>query len=144
MTMTQEQTWTWTFEEQIPSDAAQGVRIIQELLARLAEHCWTDNELFGVHLALEEAVMNAIRHGNKCDLTKSVNVVAKISPSRFYIRVTDQGAGFDPEALPDPTADENLDKPSGRGVMLMRIYMSSVEYNAAGNSVEMLKTRDPS
>ncbi|NIO42982.1 MAG: ATP-binding protein, partial [Burkholderiales bacterium] len=62
MTMTQEQTWTWTFEEQIPSDAVHGVRVIQLLLDRLAEHRWTENDLFGIHLALEEAVMNAIRH----------------------------------------------------------------------------------
>ncbi len=97
---------------------------------------------FAVRLALDEALSNAVRHGNKLDASKSVTVEYEVSPTRVTISVTDQGPGFDPESVPDPTLDENLDQPHGRGLMLIKAYMTEVTYSARGNRVTMTKTCD--
>jgi serine/threonine-protein kinase RsbW len=96
-------------------------------------------ETFGIKLALEEAVINAIKHGNQMDGTKKVRVLYRLSTCRFEATISDEGDGFDPSEVPDPTAVENLERPCGRGLMLMRHYMSEVVYNAAGNCVAMSK-----
>ena len=82
---------------------------------------------------------NAIKHGNKFDANKTVELAYDISESRAIITITDQGSGFNPSTLPDPTVDENLEKPTGRGVMLIHAYMDEVAYNDAGNQVRMVK-----
>lgn len=133
--------WLWSNVETIPSDTAEGQRLIKELLAQLELAEWETHDSFGVHLAAEEALVNAIKHGNKQDPTKSVHVDMRVSKQQVLIHITDEGPGFNPEAVPDPTLDENLDVPSGRGVMLIRAYMTEVEYNEQGNSVRMVKTR---
>jgi serine/threonine-protein kinase RsbW len=92
-------------------------------------------------MAMEEAIMNAIHHGNQCDDDKDVHVLIEISAKYFYSRITDQGDGFDPNELPDPTDEENLEKSSGRGVMLMRSFVDEVVYNESGNSVELKKKK---
>ena len=102
---------------------------------------WDGRDLFGVELALEESLSNAIRHGNQLDASKQVLVECKVSPERFWLRVSDEGAGFQPQMVPDCTADENLECPGGRGLALMKAYMTRVEYNPCGNCVTMEKTR---
>lgn len=94
---------------------------------------------FAIRLAMEEALCNAIRHGNRMDPSKVVEVDYDIDPARAIITVTDQGEGFDPSTVPDPTTDENLEKPTGRGIMLMRAYMDEVHFNDRGNQVRMVK-----
>ena len=133
--------WTWLTEKQIPSCLGAGSEIVQELLERLELHDWGPHDIFGVHLAVEEALANAIHHGNRLDASKFVRVVFKVSTQRVRIEVHDEGQGFCPANVPDPTDNEHLDVPSGRGVMLMRSYMSLVEYNEAGNCVIMEKER---
>ena len=98
--------------------------------------------MFGFRLALEEAVVNAIKHGNRLDKNKHVYVVCRSTPEGVWIKITDQGQGFDPEAVPDCTDPAHIDSPNGRGIMLMRNYMSRVEYNDVGNVVVMEKRRD--
>ena len=115
-----------------------------ELLEELTRHQWGDHDLFGIHMAVEEALMNAIKHGNQLDDSKSVEVVSRLSSERMMIQITDEGEGFDPEDVPDPTDDDNLELPSGRGLMLMKSFMSRVEFNDAGNSVRMEKSRTAS
>ena len=83
--------------------------------------------------------MNAIKHGNCEDPKKKVLVRCKLSPRRCWIEIQDEGPGFNPSAVPDCTLDENLDKPSGRGLKLMRNFMSLVEFNDQGNGVVMEK-----
>jgi serine/threonine-protein kinase RsbW len=114
---------------------------MEEILQVLEQLGWNGRDYFGVEMALEESLSNAIRHGNRCDEKKEVLVECKASPERFWLRVTDEGNGFQPEAVPDCTADENLECPGGRGLALMRAYMSFVEYNPRGNCVTMEKTR---
>lgn len=122
----------------ILSDTAEARRVQEQIEQQLALQA-TEQELFGIRLALEEALVNAIKHGNQMDRSKKVAISYRLLPGRFDIRITDEGPGFDPADVPDPTAVENLERPCGRGLMLMRHYMSHVEYNDRGNSVAMSK-----
>jgi serine/threonine-protein kinase RsbW len=103
---------------------------------------FTDHEIFGIKLALEEALVNAIKHGNQMDRNKKVHVSFRVVGERFDIVITDEGGGFDPADVPDPTAVENLERPCGRGLMLMRHYMTEVHFSQRGNSVSMYKLRN--
>jgi len=101
-----------------------------------------ENAAFGIDMAVREAVTNAVLHGNKQDETKFVEVILKTSPSALEIRVHDQGHGFNPELVPDPTKDENLLKASGRGIFFMRNFMDEVDWvirPEGGTTVRMLK-----
>ena len=93
-------------------------------------------------MALEEALVNAIKHGNQLDRAKSVRVNYHVSPDRFDVQITDEGPGFDPVDVPDPTAPENIERPCGRGLLLMRHYMTEVAYHDRGRTVRMAKVRN--
>ncbi len=97
--------------------------------------------MFGIRLALEEAVVNAIKHGNCLDCNKRVHVICRSTADKIWIRISDEGRGFNPDEVPDCTDPAHLSSPNGRGIMLMRNFMSRVEYNQAGNVVEMEKLR---
>jgi len=101
-------------------------------------------DVFAVHLALQEAFINAVRHGNQMDPDKEVKIEYLVDSEKFEISVTDEGDGFNPEAVPDPRCEENLYKPNGRGLLLMRAYMDAVEYNEKGNGVRMVRYRERS
>ena len=93
--------------------------------------------VFAIRLSIEEAMMNGFRHGNLQDPTKVVEVRWRIDSQSANFHVIDEGDGFDPEAVPDPTLDENLEIPSGRGLMLIRAYMTDARYHDRGNHLEM-------
>lgn len=131
----------WRLEETIPSETGAGKRILDLVLGQLATRSWVEHDIFGVHLAMEEALVNAIKHGNRMDESKQVKVRCQMSADHLWIEISDEGPGFDPEEVPDCTADENLEVPSGRGLMLMRSFMSRVEYQGCGNRVVMEKQR---
>ncbi len=133
--------WDWVNEIEIPSSTAAGRQLVEDLLAALKVHEWAEHDVFGIHLAFEEALVNAIKHGNGLDETKKVQVNCRLNAEQLVIQITDEGDGFDPMDVPDPTLDENLEAPSGRGLMLMRSFMSTVEYNESGNSVQLVKDR---
>ena len=133
---------SWTFQRTIASDLNQGHQVLDELLARFDAEGWNSRDIFGIRLALEEAVVNAIKHGNCLDCNKQVQVECRSTPDKIWIKVSDQGQGFDPAVVPDCTDDEHIDAPNGRGIMLMRNFMTRVEYNQKGNVVEMEKLRD--
>lgn len=99
--------------------------------------------VFAIKLALEEAIINAIKHGNKHDPAKSVHVEARISPQSAEISVEDEGPGFDRICVPDPRRDENLHKCSGRGILLIEAYMNSVKWSNRGRRITMFRTNDP-
>lgn len=119
----------------------QMVQILDRVETELKAHGYSERDCFGIRLSLEEAIANGIRHGNRNDPSKMVRVAYSIDSYRMVAEVEDQGPGFNPDALPDPVAPENLEKPSGRGVFLMRAYMSWVKYNDCGNRVTLCKTR---
>ena len=126
----------------IGSDPAEARRVQEEIERRLKAQQFTEREIFSIKLALEEALINAIKHGNRFDPAKRVHISYSVRPERFDVRITDEGPGFDPGDVPDPTAVENLERPCGRGLMLMRYYMSEISYNPRGNSVAMSKLRN--
>ena len=131
----------WSFDRHIASNLAAGRAIQEEVLAVLEGHGWPPGNVFAVRLAFEEAIVNAIKHGNKHCEDKTVHITAKLLPDRLWLQITDEGPGFDPNAVPDCTQDEQLEVPSGRGIMLMRSFMCHVEYNESGNRVVMEKRR---
>jgi serine/threonine-protein kinase RsbW len=104
----------------------------------------SDDAAFGIDMAVREAVTNAVLHGNRQDDNKTVELVLKSSPDAVEISVHDQGPGFNPEDVPDPTATENLLKTSGRGIFFMRTFMDEVDWlirPEGGTTVRMLKRR---
>jgi serine/threonine-protein kinase RsbW len=134
-------TTIWRVDRRISSDPREGVTLIHELVAQLRRERWDESDAFGIHLALEEAIANAICHGNSHSLEKSIRIQFAMTADSFYAKVTDEGSGFDPQAIPDPTDDANLERPCGRGLKLMRCYMDHVVYCSQGNSVELFKRR---
>ena len=102
----------------------------------------TEEASFGVEMAVREAVTNAVVHGNQEDEAKSVEVIFNCQGNELEIEVRDQGPGFDPKDVPDPTDPANLMKTSGRGIFLMRTFMDDIQWNArpeGGTAVRMTK-----
>lgn len=130
------------FEVTIPSDTAEGRAVQERIVQLLEENNYSMRDVFGVRLALEEALVNAIKHGNRMDPEKVVRINCQVSDRHIRVEIEDQGKGFDVNDVPDPTDDENLEKPGGRGIMLMRSFMTRLEYNDSGNRVLMEKCRD--
>ncbi len=115
------------------------INALQDLIVEQAEELgFPAGALFALRLAIEEAIVNAFRHGH-CNLPDGTPITVEytLSPDRIRIAVEDKGPGFTPEAVPDPTLDENLENPGGRGLVLIRAYMSQVRHNDRGNRVEM-------
>ena len=134
--------WTWRYDEVLANDIVVGRRLLDEVLQHLEELCWGRREVFGVHLAVDEALVNAMLHGNALDATKHVRFLCWLSPQKIRVEIIDEGPGFDPSHLPDPTDCEHLDRPGGRGVMLMRAFMSHIEFQDRGNHVVLEKVRN--
>jgi serine/threonine-protein kinase RsbW len=109
------------------------------ILSECEKHRFTPDDIFAIRLALEEALVNAVKHGNKLDPAKHLRIQYHITDQRADITIEDQGCGFCPAELPDPLADENIERASGRGILLMRAYMNSVVFNPAGNKVTLTK-----
>ena len=123
----------------ITSDVKAARKVRKCVLETVAACGYSQGCTFAIRLAVEEGLNNAIKHGNRSAPDKRVEVLFDIDPNRAMITITDQGDGFDPAAVPDPTVDENLQKPTGRGIMLMRAYMDMVSFNDRGNQVCMVK-----
>ena len=129
------------FEVVIPSDTEAGQAVQERIVSRLESLEYSIRDVFGVRLALEEALVNAIKHGNGLDPDKTVRVNCLIEDDLLRVEIEDQGLGFNMGDVPDPTAEENLERPCGRGIMLIKSFMTSVEYNAKGNRVVLEKRR---
>ena len=131
------------FEVCIPSDTVEGQAVQERIVKMLEDLDFPTRDVFGVRLALEEALVNAIKHGNRMDPSRQVRIGWVINSETVRIEIEDEGHGFRPSDIPDPTAEENLEKPSGRGIMLMRAFMTDVSFNERGNRVTLVKRRDP-
>jgi serine/threonine-protein kinase RsbW len=127
------------FEVVIPSDYESGQAIVERIMSAVAQCGFSTRDTFGLRLSVDEAVINAIKHGNKFHPDKTVRVDFLSNETGVRIEIEDQGPGFRPEDVPDPTADENLERPSGRGLMLMREFMTHVEFSPKGNLVVLEK-----
>ncbi len=122
-----------------PNCLAQARQVEGAILAECEKHRFTNDDIFAIKLSLEEALVNAVKHGNRMDPSKMVRVQFHVTDQRADITIEDEGSGFNPAELPDPLAEENLERCCGRGILLMRAYMSSVVFNPAGNKVTMTK-----
>ena len=116
---------------------------IEDILAALETMAYSAKELFAVRLALEEALVNAIKHGHQGDPSKEVQLRYHLTSNCLVVEIEDQGPGFKPQEVPDPFAPENLDRPCGRGLLLMRNYMTWVRFNSTGNCVTMCRLHTP-
>lgn len=107
------------------------------ILSEIKKRAYDPAGQFGIRLALEEALSNAFKHGNAECSDKTVSLDCQISMEMLFIAIEDQGTGFDPETVPDPTQQENVEIPAGRGLTLMRSFMTTVKILPPGNRVEM-------
>jgi serine/threonine-protein kinase RsbW len=115
--------------------------LLDEVEAALLRLCYRSRDRMGVRLALEEAIVNGLRHGNRGDPDRHVRVRYRIGDSALIAEVEDEGPGFDPGGVPDPTRDENRERTGGRGLMLMRHFMTWVRHSPRGNRVTLYKAR---
>ena len=131
-----------TFEVCVfPSDLREAVAPKQRILEELHRCQFSDDDVFGIKLALEEAITNAIKHGNVDDPSKKITIKFAVTEQKVVIIVRDEGAGFLPESVPDCTESERLPIPNGRGIMLIRAYMDEVCYRDRGREVYFAKRR---
>ena len=114
-------------------------RIEEAILEDVAAASFPEVDIFAIKLSIEEAFANAIKHGNRYDDNKKLIVTWEYADDELKITITDEGGGFKPSAVPDPTVSENLERPHGRGLMLIRAYMDEVIHNDRGNQVVMIK-----
>lgn len=121
-----------------PKDVAPAVLAV---LAAMVNQGDPEKEVFGTSLATEEAIVNALKHGNQYDPAKCVRVRYRVDAERVFVQVADEGNGFDRERVPDPLAAENLERASGRGLLLMRSFMTWVRFNRRGNIVTLCNYR---
>jgi serine/threonine-protein kinase RsbW len=133
---------TREYHWRLPSDLSKIPELQQEMMELLQRHNFPEGDIFAVRLAVEEAVANAMKHGNRLSPHKYVEVTVGVEDDAVWVRVHDEGEGFDPLAVPDPTADENLERPCGRGILLMRHFMHYVEYRDSGRTVFMIRHRN--
>lgn len=127
---------------EIPSDIDDAHMVAEQILERLEKFGIVQASSSNVYVALVEAISNAIRHGNKGDHDKHVEIKVELCPECATITVRDEGKGFDPRKVPDPCAPENLLVPCGRGVLLIRYIMDEVRFNKRGNEIVMIKYAD--
>ena len=125
----------------LASSTGQSDQAQRSLISAAQQRGYDRSSCFALRLALEEALSNAIVHGNRSNPQKSVTVRYQVDSGRVVIEVEDQGQGFDPDAVPDPTRMENMEIPAGRGIILMRAYMTEVQFDAPGNRVRMTFVR---
>lgn len=112
--------------------------IVENMVDTITRDAGISKENYGkILVSILEAVNNAIVHGNKNDEHKIVEIKIKLKNNSLFIEVTDQGMGFKPEEVPDPTEPENIENANGRGVFLMKRLADEIEFNKKGNSVKM-------
>ncbi len=132
-----------SFELTIASDPSEVQHIQDAIEAQLKRHHFEDRDIFSIRLAVEEALVNAIKHGNQLDRSKKVHIQCAFTDDRFEVAIADEGPGFNPDDVPDPLCEENLERPCGRGLFLIKHYMTDVTYHPPGNRLTMFKLRKP-
>jgi len=122
---------------QIISDYS-SISTVEDYIDSLRNEWGINESVYGnMLLAVVEAVTNAIQHGNACDCTKMVTFEVRKNDKYISFLVKDQGEGFDPESVPDPTLPENIEEPCGRGVFLIRHLADAVHFDDNGTTVKM-------
>jgi len=127
----------------IPSVFPEGRAIQKRIMEEIEQHHYIEDAVFAIKLALEEALINAIKHGNKEDPRKKVRIQCRVTDQEAEIIIEDEGPGFDRSSVPDPTSDENLERLHGRGILLMEAYMNVIEWSNNGRRVRMVRKNEP-
>lgn len=126
-----------TIKIEIPS-MLENIRMIESFIDNAKEEYKLDDGIYGnIMIAVTESVNNAIRHGNKLDPNKNVKLCLLLNENQITFLIEDEGEGFDYNDLPDPTAPENIEKPGGRGIFLMRHLADEVNFKEQGKLVEL-------
>ena len=126
-----------TFNLQIVSQP-ESINLVEKLIDEIKAEYNIQEECYGNMLvAVTEAVNNAIQHGNKYDADRKVNIAYEVDADQISFTVTDEGAGFDYLNIPDPTDPDNLEKPTGRGVFLMKHLADQIIFSDNGKVVEL-------
>ncbi|HEY9047338.1 MAG TPA: ATP-binding protein [Ohtaekwangia sp.] len=126
-----------TISIQVPS-LMENIRMIESFIDNAKERFHLDDDIYGnIMIAVTEAVNNAIKHGNASDKSKNVHLSLSLEDSMIKFIVKDEGKGFNYDNLPDPTAPENLEKPGGRGIFLMKHLSDEVDFKDDGRVVEL-------
>lgn len=131
----------YIFNEELATETTLIASVQTRIDNMMRNHGFGNRDRFGVRLCLEEALINAMKHGNNFDVNKIVSLRCVMTPSRVVLEIEDEGDGFNLNDVPDPTAPENLMRSCGRGVHLIRHYMTRVLYSSGGNRVIMEKLR---
>jgi serine/threonine-protein kinase RsbW len=126
-------------EFELPSGIALMHIVLEYLMKRVEKLGVIKPEQSNLFVALDEAFVNAVKHGNKFDVSKLVRVTAEVSSKEARFTIEDEGEGFDVTSIPDPLDPENLFKTSGRGVLFIYNIMDEVKYNERGNRLTMVK-----
>ena len=129
---------------ELPSDI-QAIERAVDYVMRRCDRCMEDDRRLRLHfrVGLTEALSNAMLYGNAEDPQKRVRVEVCLGESDIRVRIQDEGNGFDPQGIPDPTAPSNLEKPGGRGIFLMRQLLDDVRFNDEGNCVTLVLRKEP-
>lgn len=123
---------------QIPS-LSDNIRIIESFIDNAKEKFQLNDDIYGnIMISVTESVNNAIKHGNKNITSKNVSISLLLNESQLKFRVSDEGIGFDYHNLPDPTAPENIEKPGGRGIFLMKHLADEVIFSENGSVVDLI------
>lgn len=126
-----------TISIQIPS-IIENIRMIESFIDNAKERFQLDEDIYGnIMIAVTEAVNNAIKHGNSGNSTKNVHLSLYLNDNLLKFVIKDEGSGFDYDNLPDPTAPENIEKPGGRGIFLMKHLSDEVHFTEGGKTVEL-------
>ncbi len=123
----------------IENKSSQSEGVITKILSKMEDLKFSKDDIFAAHLGLEEAVINCVKHGNKSDPTKKITIEYHIEPDKAVVSMMDEGEGFKPDSIPDPTEGSNIYKTGGRGLFLIRSYMDKVNFNKKGNCICMTK-----
>ena len=118
------------------------IGVCERILPELESYGFDKDDIFAVHLALEETFLNAVKHGNKMDPSKEVKIDYSVGLDKIEISMTDEGEGFEPAKVADPRHGEDLYKPGGRGLLLVNSYMDTLKFNARGNSLYMVRYKE--
>ena len=133
--------WIWSHKCKIVSEMTVAHAVIQEVTQQLTQVGWISHDIFAVEMGLEEALANAIHHGNCDNPQKNVFFSCQLSKNLIRIQIEDEGEGFDPDSVLDPRESANLERTSGRGVCLIFNFMSRVAYSECGRRITMEKDR---
>lgn len=126
---------------EIHNDLTLGLKVLEAIVLELELAQFEPRQIRRIELAYTEALANAVRHGNEDDPSKMVLIEYGLSWNHFYLSIEDEGSGFDRTDVNDPTSDENILRPGGRGLLLIRSLVTEVQFNSQGNRIMLTMER---